>query len=98
MVLEVVSTPSAHPGEILTEILDDNGLSQSELASHLGIAHSYINDICRGRRGISAVMAIRLARALNQTPEFWLNLQKSWELSQAKKEEEIEIQPLRLRV
>jgi antitoxin HigA-1 len=41
-----------------------------------------INEVCRGRRGISAEMAIKLSRALGASPDFWLNLQKNWELSQ----------------
>lgn len=98
MTVRAAKQPSAHPGEILSDILEDNALSQSKLARHMGIAHSYINDICRGRRGISAVMAIKLAGAFNQSPEFWLNLQKSWELSQAIKQEDISVEPIRLRV
>jgi addiction module HigA family antidote len=41
-----------------------------------------INEICRGRRGISAEMALKLSKALGGTPQFWLNLQSNWEISQ----------------
>ena len=90
--------PVVHPGEILSDLLEDNGITQSKLARHIGIAHSYINDICRGRRGISAVTAIKLACALDQTPDFWLGLQKSWELSQVGDSEDLRIAPMKLRV
>jgi hypothetical protein len=41
-----------------------------------------VNEICRGKRGISAEMAVKLSLALGASPQFWLNLQKNWELSQ----------------
>jgi plasmid maintenance system antidote protein VapI len=40
------------------------------------------NEICRGKRGISAEMAVKLSKALGGSPQFWLNLQNNWELSQ----------------
>jgi addiction module HigA family antidote len=41
-----------------------------------------VNEICRGKRGISAEMAVKLSKALGGSPQFWLNLQNNWELSQ----------------
>lgn len=73
---------AVHPGAVLQDILDEADLTQSELARHLDMPHSKINEICRGRRGLSAEMATMLGRAFGQSPEFWLNLQKAWELSQ----------------
>jgi addiction module HigA family antidote len=69
-----------HPGEILQDAIDGAGLSQTALAAHIGVAQSKINDICRGRRGISLEMAARLGRAFGQSTEFWYNLQKQYEL------------------
>ena len=74
-----------HPGEVLQNILDDSGITQTHLALHLGIPHSKINEICRGKRGISAEMAAKLGKAFGQSPAFWMNLQKNWELSQVDK-------------
>ena len=71
---------AVHPGEILQDAIDNAGLTQSALAAHIGVAQSKINDICRGRRGISVEMAVRLARAFGLSTEFWYNLQKQYEL------------------
>ncbi len=72
----------AHPGLVLQDELDELGITQSELAVRIKVDISRINDICRGRRGISAAMAIKLDKAIGGEPEFWLNLQTQWELSQ----------------
>jgi addiction module HigA family antidote len=71
-----------HPGEVLQDELEEIGLTQSGLAKHIGVLPKTINEICRGKRGISAEMAMKLSRALGGTPQFWLNLQNNWELSQ----------------
>ena len=71
-----------HPGEVLKDELEEIGLSQSALAEHIDVLPKTINEICRGKRGISAEMAIKLAKALGASPQFWLNLQNNWELSQ----------------
>jgi len=75
-------TISIHPGQVLKDELDERGLSQTQLATHIGVLPKTINEICRGKRGISASMAVQLSRALGASPAFWLNLQKNWELSQ----------------
>ncbi len=74
---------SIHPGDFLKEELEERGVSQSMLAEHIGVEPGVINVICNGRRGISASMAKKLARALGTTPELWTNLQSSHELAQA---------------
>ena len=74
-----------HPGEVLLEeFLIPWGISQNQLAQHMGITTSRLNDIVRGRRGITGDTALRLARATNTTPEFWLNLQALYELETAR--------------
>ncbi|MCL4146655.1 UNVERIFIED_CONTAM: hypothetical protein GTU68_037901, partial [Idotea baltica] len=52
------------------------------LAEHLGVMPKTVNEICRGKRGISAEMSMKLGKALGGSPQFWLNLQNNWELSQ----------------
>ena len=71
-----------HPGEVLKDELDELGLTQSALAKHVGVLPKTINEICRGKRGISAEMAMKLSKALGGSPQFWLNLQNNWEISQ----------------
>ena len=71
-----------HPGKVLHDELQELRLSQSALAEHIGVLPKTINEICRGKRGISADMAMKLSRALGASPQFWLNLQNNWELSQ----------------
>ena len=71
-----------HPGEVLRDELDEIGLTQSALAKHIRVLPKTINEICRGKRGISAEMAMKLSKALGGGPQFWLNLQSNWEISQ----------------
>jgi addiction module HigA family antidote len=77
--------PPVHPGEVLLqEFLIPWGISQNQLAKHMDINTSRLNDVVRGRRGITGDTALRLARATNTTPEFWMNLQALFELETAK--------------
>lgn len=87
---------AVHPGDILQEILDENGITQSRLASHLGETQSKINEICRRKRGITPDMAMKLGRAFDQSALFWLNLQKNWELSQLDESAYLQIEPILL--
>ncbi len=71
-----------HPGEILMEeFLRPAGITQSRLAEHLGIPVQRVNEIVKGKRGVSADTAWLLAGALGTTPEFWLNLQANYDLA-----------------
>ena len=87
---------AVHPGEILQEILDQNQITQSLVAERLGMAQSKISDICRGRRGVTPDMAMRLGRLFEQSPRFWLNLQENWELSQLDEAVYTGIEPIHL--
>jgi addiction module HigA family antidote len=70
-----------HPGEILSEeFLKPLGVTQVALAEHLGIPVQRINEVVRGKRGVSPETAWLLAGALGTTPEFWLNLQAHHDL------------------
>ena len=88
---------AVHPGEVLQDMLMENGLSQAEFARHLKMDPSKINEICKGRRGISAEMAVMLAKAFGVSAGTWMNLQKSWELSQVDQSLSEDIEPIRLR-
>ncbi len=73
--------PPTHPGEmLLKEFLEPSGTTQLELARHLGWTYARLNEIINGRRGITADSALALGDALGTGPEFWLNLQRDWNL------------------
>lgn len=70
-----------HPGEMLfEEFLKPMALSQAEAARRMGISLNRLNELVRGKRGVTAETALRLAKLLGTTPEFWLNLQTTWDL------------------
>ena len=70
-----------HPGEmLLEEFLRPLGISQSDAARRMRISANRLNELVRGKRGVTAATAIRLAELLRTTPEFWLNLQTTWDL------------------
>jgi len=60
--------------------LEEIGLTQTALAKRIGVLPKTINETCRGKREISAEMAMKLFKALGGSPQFWLNLQNTWEL------------------
>lgn len=72
-----------HPGEILNDELQELGMSANALAAELGVPTNRITAILKGQRGITADTALRLARYFATTPQFWLNLQKTFELRTA---------------
>lgn len=75
------------PGEILREeYLTPLGITQKELADHIGYDVKVINRLINGRTGVTASLALKLAAALNTTPEFWLNAQKAVDIYKATKE------------
>ena len=75
-----------HPGEmLLEEFLEPMNMSQAELARRLEKTAASINEVVKGKRGVSAELALKLAQLLGTTPEFWLNLQMDWELWHARK-------------
>lgn len=73
---------ATHPGEILLrEYIQPLGLSRKSLADHIGIPVQRVNEIVRGKRGVSPDTAWLFSEAFNTTPEFWLNLQAIHDLS-----------------
>jgi addiction module HigA family antidote len=74
-----------HPGIILLEeYLKPLGIPQVAFAAHLGVPVQRINELIRGKRGVTAETAWMLAQALGTTPQFWLNLQSSRDLALAR--------------
>lgn len=76
-----------HPGEILAEdVLAELDMTGRELAQQLNVSPNRISEILRGRRAITADTALRLARWLGTSPQFWLNLQQAYDLEVAERD------------
>jgi addiction module HigA family antidote len=76
---------ATHPGTILQEeFLDPMGLSQATLARALRIPLNRVNEMVRGKRGITPQSALLLAEYFENSPEFWMNLQMAHDLSRAR--------------
>ena len=73
-----------HPGEHLSEIMEELGITQYRLAKTIGVPPLRIHDIVHCRRSITADSALRIGKALGMTPEFWLNLQRMYDLDVAR--------------
>ena len=77
-----------HPGEmLLAEFLEPLEMSQSDIAKALHVPFQRINELVRGKRGITPSTALRLAKYFDTTPGFWMNLQQRWDLYRIQKEE-----------
>ena len=75
-----------HPGEILLEeFLEPAGITQTSFAQTLGCTRARLNELIKGKRGISADAALDLAEALGTSPKVWMNLQATWDLAQAER-------------
>lgn len=72
-----------HPGETLREDLEALGMSAAELSRQLAVPVNRITQILNGARGITGDTALRLGHFFNTSPEFWLNLQKLYDLRMA---------------
>ncbi len=92
--------PPTHPGEmLLEEFVKPLGITQSALALRLGVSFPRLNELIRGKRSLTPDTALRLARVVGMSPEFWLGLQLDWDLWHAlhdqKAEEISRLTPLR---
>ncbi len=77
-----------HPGEILKEeFLEPLELSQNALAQAIGVPANRINEIIRGRRGISADTDLRLARFFKLSEGYWLRMQNTYDMMEARRED-----------
>ena len=78
--------PNIHPGEILLEeFLTPIGISQNRLARAMDVPPRRINEIVHGKRAITANTALRLARALGTSEQFWMGLQADYDLEEARR-------------
>lgn len=89
-----------HVGEILRELyLEPANISVTEAAKRLGVSRQAISRLINEKTGISADMALRLAQAFGTSPEYWLNMEKQYELWQAilkNKNKDLNIKPFSL--
>ena len=85
-----------HPGEmLLQEFLLPLGMTQRDLATGIRVPFQRVNEVVRGRRGITPSTALRLARYLGTSPDFWMNLQLRWDLYHARRAEGEQIDSIR---
>jgi addiction module HigA family antidote len=74
----------ASVGEILVEeFMEPMGLTQGALAQAMGVQRKHVNELCNGRRAVTAATALILARVFGNSPDFWLNVQRRTDLWEA---------------
>ena len=75
-----------HPGEILIEeFLEPMGMTQTAFAEKVGWTRARLNELIRGKRGVTADAALDLADALGTSPKLWMNLQATYDLDKAQR-------------
>ena len=72
-----------HPGDFLREVLEEMGISQAEFARAIGVSPMRVSHVVKGARPVTAELALLFSRAFDQTPQYWLNLQASFDLKTA---------------
>lgn len=94
--MSLITNPS-HPGEVLSELfLVPLEMSKIVLAKRLNVPRTRIERLIRGQTAVSADTAMRLAIFFGTTPEFWMNLQRAWDLARAHETVDVSIiKPLR---
>ena len=72
-----------HPGEFLREILDELDISQAQFARAIGVSPMRVSHVVNGARPVTAELALLFGRAFGQSPQYWLNLQATYDLKTA---------------
>ncbi len=80
-----IGLPPIHPGEFLREIIDELEISQAQFARALGVSPMRISHVVKGTRPVTAELALLFGRALGQSPQYWLNLQGTYDLQTAER-------------
>ena len=75
--------PAIHPGEFLGEILEEMSISQAVFARTIGVSPMRVSHVIKGARPVTAELALLFGRAFDQSPQYWLNLQASYDLKTA---------------
>lgn len=75
-----------HPGEFLADELEERNMTAAELSRALGVPQNRLSGILRGHRSITVDTALRLARWIGSSPQYWLNLQQAYDLRIAERD------------
>jgi len=75
--------PAIHPGEYLSETLGELNISQAGFARAIGVSPMRISHVIKGTRPVTAEPALLFGRAFDQSPQYWLNLQATYDLKMA---------------
>lgn len=85
-----------HPGEVLREeYLHPLKISITEFAQNIGVSRKVLSDVVNEKAGISPVMSLRLSKALNKSPQFWLTMQMNYDLFHIEKKSRKAIRAVR---
>ena len=85
-----------HPGEMLLhEFLLPMGMTQQALARGIRVPYQRVNELVRGRRGVTPSTSLRLSKFFGTSPDFWMNLQLRWDLFHAQRAEADQIGEIR---
>lgn len=88
--------PNVHPGDVLLEdFLKPMAISQYRLAKEISVSESTVSDMVNGRRGVTADIALRLARFFGVSAQFWLNLQEMYDIEEAERKVGKQIEKIR---
>lgn len=77
--------PAIHPGDYLAEMLEELNISQALFARTIGVSPMRVSHVVKGNRPVTAELALLFAKAFEQTPQYWLNLQTGYDLKTAEK-------------
>lgn len=77
--------PPIHPGKFLRDTLEELNVSQAQFARTVGVAPMRISHVLNGARPVTAELALLFGRALRQSPQYWLNLQSTYDLKIAER-------------
>ena len=84
-----------HPGELLWEEYLTLNISITEFAKQIGVSRKVLSDVVNEKAGISPVMSLRLSKALNKSPQFWLTMQMNYDLFKVQKKSRKAIKAVR---
>lgn len=83
---EVFTEQLLHPGELLLEELEARGILQKDFAEKLGMRPSHLNELVKGKRNISALLALKIEKLLKIDADIWMRLQVQYDLDTARKQ------------
>ncbi len=86
---EIKASFAFHPGELLQEEVEARKLKKSDLAQQLGLLPGHLSELFKGKRHINARLAVKLEKTLGVSAEYWLGLQSTYDLAEARELEQI---------